>query len=175
MSELHPLAGDLAAVRRTFDAYPSGIVAIAARVDGERHVMIASSFTVGVSFDPPLCSVAVQHGSSTWPVLGRGAVLGISALGAEHVNAVRRLASRDRTRRLDGLPVKETPAGAVLLEGAAAWLECEVFAVHRAGDHDIIVLRALAASITPVSPLVLHRGQVAPSSTVMSTAQVATT
>lgn len=159
MSGSHPLDGDLATVRRAFDAYPSGIAAIAARVDGERHVMIASSFTVGVSFDPPLCSVAVQHSSTTWPELAQARVLGVSALSADHVDAVRRLASRDHARRFDGQVVFEVDSGAVLLEGASAWIECQIFAIHRAGDHDIVVLRVLAASTTPVPPLVRYQGR----------------
>ncbi|QMU76676.1 flavin reductase family protein [Streptacidiphilus sp. PB12-B1b] len=142
-------------LRRVFGAFPTGVTAVAALVDGRPVGIAASSFT-SVSLDPPLVSVCVAHTSSTWPVLrGRGR-LGVSVLGAHQERACRQLAGRgpDRFASLDW---RATADGAVLLEDAGAWLDCSVEQVIRAGDHDIVLLRVHELDADPaVPPLVFH-------------------
>jgi flavin reductase (DIM6/NTAB) family NADH-FMN oxidoreductase RutF len=158
MSMLEPYLGDARAMRDVFAAYPSGIVALSANIDGEDIVIVASSFTVGVSYDPPMCSVAVQNSSTTWPRLSRANRIGISALSVDHSRAVQQLASRNRERRFDGLSLTREKSGAVFLDGAMAWMECEIAHVYAAGDHSIVVftIRSTKTDET-AAPLVLHR------------------
>jgi hypothetical protein len=58
-----PPAGRL---RRVFSAFPSGVTAVSALIDGRPVGIAASSFT-SVSLDPPLVSVCIAHSSTTWP------------------------------------------------------------------------------------------------------------
>jgi flavin reductase (DIM6/NTAB) family NADH-FMN oxidoreductase RutF len=160
-STLEPYRGDVAQIKEVFAEYPSGLAAIGARVDGDEVLMIASSFTVGVSFDPPMCSVAIQNSSVTWPRIARSARIGVSSLGADHALAVWQLASRNRDHRLDGLSKATSEAGGIYLHGATAWIECEVAGEYEAGDHTIVLLEVRSTHIVPDSaPLILHRGRV---------------
>ena len=88
---------DHAEVRSAFAAFPSGVAAIAAVVDGAPEVLVVSSFTVGVSLDPPLMLFAVQRSSETWPRLRRSLALGVSILGETHVESARTLANAGLT------------------------------------------------------------------------------
>jgi flavin reductase (DIM6/NTAB) family NADH-FMN oxidoreductase RutF len=159
-------------LREAFAGFPSGVVAIAASVDGVDEVLVVSSFTVGVSMDPPLVMFAVQHSSTTWPVLrdaagrgagaggagGSGVRLGVSVLGEGHLDVARQLAGRDRAARLAGLSVTRSVSGAVLLAGAPMHLVCSVYETHRAGDHDIVVLGVEDLALDgSVRPLLWHR------------------
>jgi flavin reductase (DIM6/NTAB) family NADH-FMN oxidoreductase RutF len=47
-----------------------------------------------------------------------------------------------------------------VLPGALATIACEVEAIHRAGDHDIVVgqARALARSEAATEPLLFYKG-----------------
>lgn len=54
-----------AVLREVFSQFPQGVVLIGAEVDGIPQGMIASTFTVGISLNPPLVTVAVQHRSET--------------------------------------------------------------------------------------------------------------
>jgi hypothetical protein len=55
-------------LRDAFGVFPSGVVAVAAVVDGEPTGLAASSLT-SVSLDPPLVSFSVANTSKTWPDL----------------------------------------------------------------------------------------------------------
>jgi flavin reductase (DIM6/NTAB) family NADH-FMN oxidoreductase RutF len=142
-------------LRRVFSAFPSGVTAVAALVDGQPVGIAASSFTP-VSLDPPLVSVCVAHSSTTWPVLRGSTRLGVSVLSADQEAAGRQLATRG-IDRFAGLGWSATPDGAVLLDGASAWLECGLDQQVRAGDHDIVVLRVHDLDADHgLAPLVFH-------------------
>jgi len=142
-------------LRRVFGAFPTGVTAVAALLDGEPIGMAASSFTP-VSLDPPLVSVCIARASRTWRTLVVAPRLGISVLSAGQEVAGRRLSARVGNR-FDGLSWRATPDGAVLLDGAAAWLDCSLYAQHRAGDHDIVVLRVHDLDADQaIGPLVFH-------------------
>lgn len=143
------------ALREVFAAFPSGVVALAARVDGELVGMAASSFT-SVSLDPPLVSECVARASRTWPRLRLAGRIGISVLGVGHEAACRQLARRSGDR-FAGLPLRERPDGAVVLDGAAARLECSVAREVDAGDHVLVLLEVHGLSAdAAVAPLVFH-------------------
>lgn len=153
---------DTAALRRAFAGFPSGVAVVAALVDGEPAVLVASSFTVGVSEDPPLVLFAVRKASRTWLALRDAPALGVSVLGEQAADQVRQMAAADVAGRLRGVSTATAASGAVLLDSATTWLECEVYDVHAAGDHDIVVLRVRALRHDGDGrPLVWHRSDFA--------------
>lgn len=146
---------DPTTLRRVFGAYPTGVTALAALVDGVPVGMAANSFT-SVSLDPPLVSVCVSTASRTWPLLRRAGRLGVSVLGHGQEEASRSLAARGADR-FAGLPWHPTRDGAVLLAGVSAWLDCSVEREIRAGDHEIVLLRVHRLGTDPeIAPLVFH-------------------
>ena len=148
---LHPT--DL---RRVFGAFPTGVTAIAAFVDGAPVGLAASTFT-SVSFDPPLASVCIAKTSTTWPVLRRAERLGVSVLSAGQEHLGRQLSSRTGDR-FTGATWRASNSGEILLDGACAWLDCSIERELPAGDHDIVLLRIhdLHAE-RGAEPLVFHQ------------------
>jgi flavin reductase (DIM6/NTAB) family NADH-FMN oxidoreductase RutF len=145
-------------LRRVFGAFPTGVVAVAAVVDGSPVGIAASSFT-SVSLEPALVSVCVAHTSTTWPILARAPRLGISVLSADQQRAGRQLGGRSGDRFAE-LSWRQTADGAVFLDGASAWLETTVDQRVRAGDHDIVVLRVHALDAAHnLQPLVFHASE----------------
>jgi flavin reductase (DIM6/NTAB) family NADH-FMN oxidoreductase RutF len=141
-----------------FGAFPTGVTAIAALVDGVPVGLAANSFT-SVSLDPPLLSVCVAHTSTTWPLLAGRARLGVTVLGAHQERACAQLAARTGDR-FAGLGWRATADGAVLLDGASAWFDTGIEQHIRAGDHDIVLLRVHALDTDhAVPPLVFHAGR----------------
>ena len=145
-----------ASLREAFGHFPSGVIAIAAEVDGTRVGLAASTF-VPVSLDPPLVSFCVQNTSSTWPKLKHRPYLGISVLGESHDAAARTLAAKTGDR-FAGLQTVSTRSGAVFIEGTSVWLESAIEQLVEAGDHTIVVLRVTEIRVhDDVSPIVFHR------------------
>lgn len=154
---------DAASLRSVFSCFPSGVVAMCATdPDGvpgaQPHGMICSSFT-SVSIDPPLVSVYILEGSSTWAHLRRAERIGISVLSEEHSVAARQLAVKVPDR-FAGLEWRLTPSGAILLDDAAATFECSVELEQVVGDHTLVVLRVHdVKEARDISPLVFHHSR----------------
>jgi flavin reductase (DIM6/NTAB) family NADH-FMN oxidoreductase RutF len=142
-------------LRRAFSCFPSGVTALCGLVEGRPVGMAVSSFT-SVSLDPPLALVCVAHTSSTWEQLASLDRLGVSVLGSSHDVSCRALSSKD-VDRFGSIDWRSTDRGAVVIDGATAWLDCEVEEIHEAGDHKIVLLRIhdLDADLE-VDPLVFH-------------------
>lgn len=152
-SDLEP-----AALRRQFAQFPSGVAVLAAEARGVKEGIVSTSFSVGVSWEPPLVSFAVQYSSRTWPRLRRASRIGISVLAAGQEAVCSQVASRTGDR-FAGLDLRQTEAGALLLEGAALWLETSIHAEVPAGDHYVVLLRVheIHDHSGEHEPLVYHR------------------
>lgn len=145
-----------AALREAFSHVPSGVVAVAAEIAGERLGMAASTF-VPVSLEPPLVSFCVRNSSETWPRLQSLPVLGISVLGEGHHEAARTLAAKNGDR-FAGLETVSSTAGAVFLKDTCVWLESAVEQLVPAGDHTIVIMRVHDITVhADVAPIVFHR------------------
>lgn len=145
------------ALRGALSEFPSGVAALSAIVDGAPEIMIASSFQVGISHQPPMVMFSVQRTSTTWPVLARAGRIGVSVLAADHVRVIRQLASRNKAGRLGGVATTAADSGALFLDEASAWLECEITHDYAAGDHRLIVFTVAAVARSAAVPLVVHR------------------
>ncbi|WP_416429737.1 flavin reductase family protein [Paenarthrobacter nicotinovorans] len=154
--DLNPSVGSQD-LRSAFSLFPSGVVAVAANVDGELVVIIASSFQVGISLSPPLVMCAIQGSSARWPRLRGRDRLGVSVLAESQGPTAMQLAARPG----DGTPnVKTTitPLGAAFIHGAPLWLDCSIHNVVAAGDHNIVIFEVHSVGCAPeVEPLIWHR------------------
>ncbi|GID30345.1 flavin reductase family protein [Paractinoplanes brasiliensis] len=144
-------------IRSAFGRFPSGVVALAADTGGDPAVLVASSFTVGVSLDPPLVLFAVRNESSTWPRMRGSRRIGVSLLSADQAELCRRLAGRDWTARFGEEPIERTPEGALLFAGSPLWLDCSVFGEIPAGDHRVVLLEVHQFwQDNALDPLIFH-------------------
>jgi flavin reductase (DIM6/NTAB) family NADH-FMN oxidoreductase RutF len=151
MNVLSSISED-AELRRLFGRFPTGVTALCAVKQGKPVGMTASAF-VAISLNPPMVSVCIKQGSTTWRQLRTRERVGISSLGNGHATTARQLAQRG-DNRFRGLEYEATSDGAVFLANATAWLECSVEKEIAAGDHDIVLFRlhrsAVAEKIMPL-------------------------
>lgn len=144
-------------LRRTFSYFPSGVVALIAEVDDEPRGLVAATFTVGVSIEPPLVLCAIQNSSETWPLLRRADTIGISVLAEDQGPLGLQIGSKRRAERFAGVPLRSCGTQARFIAGAPVWFECDVHAEYPAGDHAVVLLRVLGLGADPeLRPLVFH-------------------
>lgn len=147
---------DPAELRKAFGIFPTGVVAVAAAVDGALVGLAASSFT-SVSVDPPLVSFSIARTSKTWPDLRRSSHLGVTVLAADQHAVCRQLAGVP-AHRFDGVPVRVSDDGAVTLDEGLARFDCTIHSEVEAGDHVVVLLELHAVDQSDTSsPLVFHR------------------
>ncbi len=158
MTVVFPTNQDLdpARLRRAFGVFPTGVVAVAAEVDGRPVGLAASSFT-SVSLEPPLVSINLAAASKTWPDLRRAKHLGLSVLADHHGPLCSRLAGPVETR-FDGVDVTVTDEGAILVDDGLAKFDTTIYREVEAGDHLLVLLELHAVDHSDESaPLVFHR------------------
>lgn len=143
-------------LREAFGMFPSGLVAVAALIDGAPVGLTASSF-VAVSLEPPMVAFCIQHSSTTWPRLSPASRIGVSVMGEDHDVVARSLAKRSQDRFSD-IDFEVSDEGAVFIGGAAARFDTSIHDEVPAGDHSIVLLRINDLDIrTDVDPIIFHR------------------
>jgi flavin reductase (DIM6/NTAB) family NADH-FMN oxidoreductase RutF len=145
---------DIAGLRGVYGRFPTGVMAVAALSDREPIGLTVSSFNT-VSMVPPLVVISIQAGSATWPLIEASPRLGLSVMATDQLALSKQLAGK--SDRFAGVAWSATQHGAVLIEGAAAWLECNVEKVVTVGDHDMAILHVQRfAANGDKAPLVFH-------------------
>lgn len=154
-NQLDPLT-----VRKAFGQFPSGVVALTAEINGVKEALVASSFTVGVSLEPVLVSIAIQNTSRTWPRLQAAERIGVSLLAEGQDTLCRQLASKDGDR-FAGLDViqnsDEDGNGPLFLTGASLLFETSIYDSFPAGDHTMVLLEVHGIQVNEgKKPLVFY-------------------
>ncbi|MET9292038.1 flavin reductase family protein [Streptomyces sp. NPDC003077] len=131
---------------------------------GEDVGMTATAF-MSVSLEPPLVMVSVRNESRMDDLLERQPLWAVSVLSESQRHIAGRFAMKGRiSDRLlfEDIPyVRGEQAGAPLVGGALAVLECRTEQRVTAGDHTLVIGRVLSAS-TPSAdggPLTYFRGR----------------
>lgn len=152
------LANDAATFRRILSHYPTGVCAVTAtQADGTPAAMIVGSFT-SISLQPPLVGFFPDKGSSSWPKIAACEGFCVNVLADDQEGLCRVLASKD-PNKFDGVPHHLSDRGAPILDGALAWIDCSLYAVHEAGDHYIAIGQVHALDIHHLGmPLLFHKG-----------------
>ena len=142
---------DAARFRAALGRFATGVALVTADGGGAPLGLIVSSFT-SVSLRPPLVAFNPSRDSFTWSRMRRTGRFGVNVLGESH-EAYVRAAAPAGADRFGPVAWSRTPSGMPRLAGAIAFLECEIDAEHRAGDHSIVVGRVLHAETAPGLPL----------------------
>lgn len=145
-------------LREVFSHLPSGVVAIAAVINGKRAGITVSTF-IPVSLEPPLAAFCIQCTSTTWPVLRAAPRLGISVLAESHNHVARALSARSEDR-FASIGTTTTDTGAVFIEQASACIEASIESQTSAGDHFLVIVDIHGLQLRPeIAPIVFHRSQ----------------
>jgi 3-hydroxy-9,10-secoandrosta-1,3,5(10)-triene-9,17-dione monooxygenase reductase component len=136
----------------------TGVTVISAAREGEPFGMTIGSF-FSVSLNPPLVGFCAAKSSDTWPTIKRVGRFCVNVLGAEQEALSRRFATTGTDKFAD-VAWSLTDGGAPKLDEVLAWIDCDLEAVHDAGDHEICVglVRGLAIERSQ-APLPFYRGK----------------
>jgi 3-hydroxy-9,10-secoandrosta-1,3,5(10)-triene-9,17-dione monooxygenase reductase component len=140
--------------------FATGVTVITARDDDEIVGLAANSF-ISVSLDPPLVGFAAARTSATYPRIRSAGSFCVNVL-AEGQDSVARVFGQRDIDRFEQVTWHDSPyARAPILDGVLAWVDCQLYAEHEAGDHLFVVGEVLDLSFdeTVPSPLLFFRGR----------------
>jgi flavin reductase (DIM6/NTAB) family NADH-FMN oxidoreductase RutF len=150
-------AVDAAHFRRVLGHFPTGVTVIAAVADGTPAGLAVGSF-FSLSLDPPLVGFCADRSSSTWPTIEAAGAFCVNVLAEDQEEICRRFAMKGADK-FAGIGFGVTATGSPRLDGALAWIDCELDVVHDGGDHVIAVGRVIELDVARQgSPLVFFRG-----------------
>jgi 3-hydroxy-9,10-secoandrosta-1,3,5(10)-triene-9,17-dione monooxygenase reductase component len=148
---------DDALFRQVLGHFPTGVTVITgAGDDGPVGLAVGAFFSV--SLDPPLVGWCPNKTSSSWPAIRATGSFCVNILAEDQEVLCRTFASKD-TDKFDGIGWEPGPSGSPRLRDVLAWIDCDIEAVHDAGDHEICVGRVKELEVEREDgPLLFFRG-----------------
>lgn len=144
--------------RRILGHYPTGVCAITAMAGNGKPVgLIVGSFT-SVSLDPPLVGFFPDRSSTSWPRVEAAGRFCVNVLSDCQQGVCRSLAAKGDDKFAD-VDFSLSALGSPIIDGAVVWIDCELDAVHEAGDHFIVIGRVHGLDLHHEgSPMIFHKG-----------------
>ncbi len=146
-------------LRAALGCFATGVTVVTCLTDGAVPAGLTVNSFTSVSLDPPLLLVCLAKQASSTALLTAAQCFAINVLQTGQQPASIRFSTRDEDR-FGTTPWSRGEAGAPILEESLCVFECERYAVHDGGDHQILVGRVVKASFdATVDPLLYFRGR----------------
>ncbi len=124
--------------RQVLGRYPTGVAVVTGlAADGSPVGLTVGTFT-SVSLDPPLVGFLPDGNSTSWPRMAPQRRFCVNILAGEQESVCRTLATKN-PNKFDAIDWHPSPDGLPIIDGSVCWIECELWTVHQAGDHEIVI------------------------------------
>jgi flavin reductase (DIM6/NTAB) family NADH-FMN oxidoreductase RutF len=147
-------------MRTVMGHFATGVCVVStSRADGSPVGTTVNAVT-SVSLEPPLLLVCLAHDSETLTAVRASSRFALSILAESQLEHSNRFAARGEQAQPREVDFSEHEPGLPCLPDALATLACRVSAIHRAGDHMIVIGEALSMSSAneDAPPLLFFRG-----------------
>lgn len=138
---------DTGELRKVLGRFSTGVTVVTAYA-GTPCGMTANAFT-SVSLDPPSILVCVHRNAAIYRAVRKAGCFAVSVLSAGQEDVARHFADHSRPRgEAEFGTVAWSPApltGTPVLDGALAWLDCDLTTSYDGGDHEIFLGQVLAS------------------------------
>jgi flavin reductase (DIM6/NTAB) family NADH-FMN oxidoreductase RutF len=116
---------------------------------GGRSNAFTATWITEVSFDPPLLALAINPEHASYPLLEKSGAFVVNVLHEAQLELARHFGTQSGrdTDKLTGIRTRPSRDGAPVLLEAAGYLECRVIGSMPAGDHELIVARAVGGDL----------------------------
>lgn len=150
--------------RAAMGRFAAGVTVITMASGDDVNAMTATAVS-SVSLEPPLLLVCVDRDNHSNKVISDGGAFTVNIL-AEDQQELSDTFARPGAGKAEALATigsSRGPSGSPVIDGCLAYLDCELFASHRAGDHTIFIGKVLKADVsdTDKKPLLYWNGSYA--------------
>jgi flavin reductase (DIM6/NTAB) family NADH-FMN oxidoreductase RutF len=147
-------------MRTVMGHFATGVCVVSTRRRDGSPVGTTVNAVTSVSLEPPLLLVCLAHDSETLSAVRASSRFAVSILAEDQREHSTRFAAKGEQARAQEVEFGEHDPGLPCLPDALATLACRVSAIHRGGDHMIVIGEALSMSNAQedVAPLLFFRG-----------------
>jgi 3-hydroxy-9,10-secoandrosta-1,3,5(10)-triene-9,17-dione monooxygenase reductase component len=147
--------------REALGYFCTGVTVVTAVDDGTPVGFSCQAFAA-LSLDPPLVLFCPSVTSMTWPAIERAGRFCVNILAHDQAD-VSTIFGTSGVDKFAAVDWTAAPSGAPVLDGVLAWADGSVEAVHRAGDHYVVIGRVTALGrpkdgASGKEPLLFYRG-----------------
>lgn len=147
--------------REAMGGFLTGVTIVTSTTSEKEPCGAAVNAFSAVSESPPLLLVCLDRASRSLEAIRLSGHFAVNILSESHLDIVPVFAMRGADDRFRDVDYSSGASGSPILNGAVAWFECEVHAIHDGGDHEIVVGHVVRIGSDPAAkPLAYHRGQV---------------
>jgi flavin reductase (DIM6/NTAB) family NADH-FMN oxidoreductase RutF len=135
-------------ISQLFHSLTAGVYVIGVG-SGDRHNAFTAAWVMQASFDPLLLALSINPDHASYQLLHPSGGFTVNVLKQGQLELAKRFGTRSG-RDMDKLAaVRWRPGktGAPILEESLAYLECELTDRLRAGDHELVLGRAIDGKI----------------------------
>jgi flavin reductase (DIM6/NTAB) family NADH-FMN oxidoreductase RutF len=138
------------AVKDVLRMMPYGFYSITSKAEDDVNAMVANWVTQ-VSFEPRQIALGIQKTCHTRSLIEKGGAFAVNLFRQEDAEAIKPF-TKGRSKNPDKMKDAQYEAspktGCPILEGSAAYVECQVVRiVDTGGDHDIVVGEVVGAGV----------------------------
>jgi 3-hydroxy-9,10-secoandrosta-1,3,5(10)-triene-9,17-dione monooxygenase reductase component len=155
---MHTSDFDARSYRDTMAQFCTGVVVVTGMLD--RPAGFAAQSFVSLSLDPPLVAICPAKSSTSWPKVRASGSFCINVL-AEDQKPLCDIFARSGGEKFEHVRWRAASTGSPVLDGAVAYVDCDLEIEHDAGDHVIAVgrVRELRTVDPERAPLLFFRGR----------------
>lgn len=147
---------DPAAFRTVLGHFATGVTVVSAMEEGAPVGFTCQAF-VALSLEPAMVALAPARTSTSWPRMVKAGAFCVNVLGEDQEELGRNFAVSGGDK-FAGVAWRLGDAGTPVIDGALAWVECELATIHEAGDHELVTGRVLHLGVGSGNPLLFYRG-----------------
>ena len=144
--------------RAVMGRFPTGVTVVTA-MGSDGPIGMTANAIASLSLDPLLVLVCFDTGSRTLPIVREVGRFGVNVLALGQEDLARRFAAKPpEAGRFEGVPYT-LDDGVPVIEGAHAWLGCDLRDLVPGGDHTIGIGAVRAAETGVGEPLAWYAGR----------------
>jgi flavin reductase (DIM6/NTAB) family NADH-FMN oxidoreductase RutF len=138
--------------RAVMRRFPTGVTIVTTSLDGRLKGFTANA-VASVSVDPPKVLVCVSRQARSHPIISQAGRFCVNLLTVEQERLARRFASKASDDPFRDVPHRAGQTGSPIIDGALAYLDCELAEEYSAGTHTIFIGTVVGCGSRDGAPL----------------------
>ena len=140
-------------IRAALESIPLPVTVVTVGRGGVENGLTVS-WVSQASFEPPMVMFSMDQKHYSEELLRSTKTFVVNVLGEDHKKLAGQFAKQamQGEDKFAGLKTSEAPSGGKILDDAISWLDCEVEAIHPAGDHLIVVGKVTDCAVKKDAP-----------------------